>query len=205
MTYLKIFFVKCFKFLALLDAVESDNVAVVHTILQYDGEGRKNFNVNAFPQDSLLHKASRNGNKNICKMLIKFGADVNLVNIDNQNPLNIAEANDQFSVCELLSKKRKEKGIIYKKALDIHAKANNFLMCNIHLNNVNVNERYKMERTPLNIAVIFGIDEICDLLLKHGANVYAKDSNMDDPIQLAFYYGRFELRERFLSNVLYIG
>ena len=78
-------------------------------------------------------------------------------------------------------------------------------MCNIHLNNVNVNERYKIERTPLNIAVIFGIDEICDLLLKHGANVYAKDSNMDDPIQLAFYYGRFELRERFLPNVLYIG
>ena len=78
-------------------------------------------------------------------------------------------------------------------------------MCKIRVNSVNVNERDKMERTALHVAVIVGSDEICDLLLKHGADVHAKDSNMDDPIQLAFYYGRFELRERILSSVSYIG
>ena len=188
-----------------MDAVENNDNASVRRILKYDGEGRKNFNVNTISQDSLLHKASRNRNDKICKMLIEFGADVNLLNLDNQNPLNIAEGNGQFSICKLLLKKRKEKGIIYKKALHIYAKGNNFIMCKIRVNSVNVNERDKMERTALHVAMIFGSDEICDLLLKHGADVHAKDSNMDDPIQLAFYYGRFELRERILSSVSYIG
>ena len=53
--------------------------------------------------------------------------------------------------------------------------------------------------------MIFGSDEMCNLLLKYGADVHAKDSNMDNPIQLAFYYGRFKLREKILYNISYIG
>ena len=49
----------------------------------------------------------------------------------------------------------------------------------------------------LYIAIIFASDAICDLLLRYGADVHAKDSYMDDSIQLVFYYGRFELRETF--------
>ena len=78
-------------------------------------------------------------------------------------------------------------------------------MFKIHINSVNVNETDEKMRTPLHVAMIFASDEICDLLLKGGADVHAKDSNMDDPIQLVFYYGRFKLRERILSNLSYIG
>ena len=192
-------------FSALVEGVENDDVVAVDKVLQYDAVGRKNFNVNGSSHDSLLHKASRNRNYKICKMLMKFGADVNLLNLDDQNPLNVAEANGEYSICKLLVRKRKEKRIMYKRALHICAKQNDLAMCKKHINNVDVNEIDEKMRTPLHVAMIFASDAMCDLLLKYGADIHAKDSNKDNPIQLAFYYGRFKLRERMLSNSSYIG
>ena len=184
--------------------VQDNDVATVDRILQYDAVGRKNFNVNGSLHDSLLHKAARNRNYKICKMLVKFGADVNLLNLNDQSPLNVAEANSEFSICKLLVKKRKEKKITYRKAL--RAQQNDLVMFKIHIKKGdNVNERDVKMRTPLHVAMIFASDAICDLLLKCGADIHAKDCYMDDPIQLAFYYGRFELRDRILYNLPYIG
>ena len=92
-----------------MEGLENNDVAAVDRILQYDAVGRKNFNVNSSLHDSLLHKAARNRNYEMCKMLVKFGADVNLLNLDNQSPLNVAEANGEFSISKRLFKKRKEK------------------------------------------------------------------------------------------------
>ena len=192
-------------FSALVEGVENDDVVAVDKVLQYDAVGRKNFNVNGSSHDSLLHKASRNRNYKICKMLMKFGADVNLLNLDDQNPLNVAEENGEYSICKLLVRKRKEKRIMYKRALHICAKQNDLAMCKKHINSVDVNEIDEKMRTPLHVAMIFASDAMCDLLLKYGADIHAKDSNKDNPIQLAFYYGRFKLRERMLSNSSYIG
>ena len=138
-------------------------------------------------------------------MLVKFGADVNLLNLDNQSPLNVAEASSKFQICKLLVRKRKEKRIRYKKALHVCAKENDIDKCKIHIKScVDVNETDEKMRTPLHVAMIFADDAICDLLLRYGADVHAKDSYMDDPIQLAFYYGRFKLREKLLSDLPYI-
>ena len=152
---------------------------------------RKNFNLNCSLNDLLLHKASGNGNYKIFKMLVKFGADINLLNIDDQSPPNVAEVNGESSICKLLVRKRKEKKIMYKKALHVCAKQNDLVMCKRHVMSVDVNEKDKKMQTPLHVAIIFASDAICDLLLKCGADVHAKDSNLNDPIQLAFYYGRF--------------
>ena len=192
-------------FSALVEGVENDDVVAVDKVLQYDAVGRKNFNVNGSSHVSLLHKASRNRNYKICKMLMKFGADVNLLKLDDQNPLNVAEANGEYSICKLLVRKRKEKRIMYKRALHICAKQNDLAMCKKHINSVDVNEIDEKMRTPLHVAMIFASDAMCDLLLKYGADIHAKDSNKDNPIQLAFYSGRFKLRERMLSNSSYIG
>ena len=190
---------------ALVEGVESDNVATVDEILQFDTLGRKNFNVIGSLHDSLLHKAARNMNYKLCKMLVKFGADVNLLNIQDQSPLNVAETNGAFSICQLLVRKRKERRILYKKSLHICAKQNDLTMCKRLITSVNVNETDEKMRTPLHVAMIFASDEINDLLLEHGADIYAKDSYMDNPIQLAFYYGRFEFRKRLLPELPYIG
>ena len=188
-----------------MEGLENNDVAAVDRILQYDAVGRKNFNVNSSLHDSLLHKAARNRNYEMCKMLVKFGADVNLLNLDNQSPLNVAEANGEFSISKRLFKKRKEKKIMYRKPLHVCAKQNDLVMLKIHINKgeENVNETDKNMQTPLHVAMIFADDAICDLLLRYRADVHAKDSYMDNPIQLGFSYGRFKLREKLLSDLPY--
>ena len=193
--------------LALVEGVENNDVVAVNRVLQCDNVGRKNFNVNGSLYDSLLHVAARNNNYEICKMLLKFGADVNKLNLDDQSPLNVAETNTNYSICKLLVKrrKRKEKRILYNKALHIFARKNDLTTCKKLINSVNVNEIDEKEQTPLHVAVIFASDEVCELLLEYGADVNTKDSYNDSPIQLAFYYDRTELRNKFLWKLTYFG
>ena len=177
----------------------------VSRVLQYDNLKCKNFNVNGSTYDSLLHVAVRHQNYEICKMLIKFGADVNMLNIDDQSPLQITEAHLNVDLCKLLIKRRKENKIKYKSALHISVRKNDIHSCKTHINSVDVNETDEKMRTPLHIAIIFASDEICDLLLKYGADVFAKDIYDDTPIQLAFYYERHDLRNRLLTYLPYFG
>ena len=193
--------------LALLEGVQKGDVTTVNEVLQYDNVDRKNFNVNGSLHDSLLHVSARRKNSEICKMLLKFGADVNMLNFEDQSPLNVAETNKDYCLCKLFVKKRKriEKRILYNKALHICARKDDFTMCKKFINSVNVNETDERARTPLHIAVIFASDKLCELLLTYGADVYAKDSYNDSPIQLAFYYNRHALREKFLRELTYFG
>ena len=94
----------------LREGVEQNDVAKVgHQVLQYDPVWRRVFNVNGSLNDSLLQKAACNNSFEICKMLVKFGADVTMMNIDGQSPLHTAEANLEFPVCRLLVRTRKGK------------------------------------------------------------------------------------------------
>ena len=185
---------------ALVEGVENNDVATVDRILQYDTVGRKNFNVNGSLHDSLLQKVARNKNYEICKLLVKFGADVSLLNYDNQRPFNAAEVNGQFSICKLLLKKRKEKKIMYRNALHVCARQNDLVMFKIHINKGdNVNETDEKMRTPLHEAMIFANDALCDLLLRYGADVHAKDSYMDDPIHLKNCYPIFHILDKIFA------
>ena len=177
--------------------VQNNDVAAVNRVLQYDNVDRKNFNVNGSLDDSLLHIATSNNNLQICEMLVKFGADVNMFDFEDLTPLGVAERNTNYSICKLLLKKRKrkERRISYKKTLHICVRKDDLIDCKKHINSVNVNETDERERTPLHVAVIFASDKLCQLLLKQGADVNAKDSYNDSPIQLAFYYGRHILRD----------
>ena len=123
------------------------------------------------------------------------------------SPLNMAETKKDYSLCKLFVKKRKrkEKRILYNKALHIYVIKDDFTTCKNLINSVNVNEIDERGRAPLHIAVIFASDKLCELLLTYGADVYAKDSYNDSPIQLAFYYNRHALREKFLRELTYFG
>ena len=94
--------------------------------------------------DSLLYIAIYNENYQLCKMLLKFGADVNMLNNEGQSPLHMAEAKANFHICQLLVKKRKyrEESMRYKKALHICVKKEDFVVCKAHIlrNKVDVDE-----------------------------------------------------------------
>ena len=59
-------------------------------------------------------------------------------------------------------------------------------MCKKYINSINVAATDVKMWTQLHVAVIFGSEKLCKLLLKYGADVNAKDSYNDSPIQLAF-------------------
>ena len=102
--------------------------------------------------------------------------------------------------------KQKEKRILYSIALHIFARKNNLITCKKIINSVNVNQRDERVRKPLHVAVICAGDKLCELLIEYGAEVNAKDSCNESLIQLAFCYGRPELKEKFLLQDLpYFG
>ena len=190
-----------------MEGVQNNDVAAVDRVLQYDNVDRKNFNVNGSLKESLLHIAAHNNSYEICKMLLKFGADVNMLDLEEQTALNVAERGNNYSVCRLFVKKRKraEKNFLYYEKLHVCAREDDLIACIAIIHSANVNKTDERGRTPLHVAVIFASDKLCEILLEYGADVNAKDSFNDTPIQLAFYYGRHALRDKFLRELTYFG
>ena len=84
------------------EGVQNNDVAAVDRLLPYDNVDRK---VNGSLHEFLLHVAEHNNNYEICKMLLKFGADVNIFNLQGHTPLNVVETNMNYLICKLFYKK----------------------------------------------------------------------------------------------------
>ena len=187
-------------FLGLVEAVEAGNVSKLSKVLQEkDKVGYKNFNVNGYKYDLPLHKAVYKEDYDICKILVKCNADVNKM-LEFRTPLNIAEEKGNYRIAKLLIQERNQDNSFYKNPLHIAVKENNYSLCKFHLRTIPVNSVDEKKRTALHVAVMCASDYLCKLLLKNGANIYARDIFMDTPLQLAFYYKRHELREYAQQN-----
>ena len=200
-----------------MDGVLSNDVSAVAAILEGDKLGYWNFNVLSPFSDTLLHIAASYGNYKICEKLLNCDADINALNTNDETPLHIAEIKgiwkqkmlrkkqkhertEFLEICKLLLKSRKEEEITHYSQFHREVKNNDFELTRQHLSSIDVNEIDNLKRTPLDVAVLFAKDEICDLLLENGADVQVKDSYSDTPNKLAFYRERFELREKMLSR-----
>ena len=190
-----------FSFSGLFEAVNTGNISELSNVLQEkDKMGYKNFNVNGYIYDLPLHEAVYQEHYDICKMLLKYNADVNKM-LEFRTPLNVAEEKGNYQIANLLVKERNEDKSFYKNPLHIAVKRGDYSSCKFHLRTINVNSVDGKKRTPLHEAMIHARDDLCKLLLKNGADIYARDIFNDTPLQLAFYYyGRHELREYAQTN-----
>ena len=190
-----------FSFSGLFEAVKAGDVSELNNVLQEKDEmGYKNFNVNGYIYDLPLHEAVYQGDYHICKMLLKCNADVNKM-LDFRTPLNIAEEKGNYQIANLLIKERNEDKSFYKNPLHAAVKKGDYSLCKFHLRTINVNSVDEKKRTALHLAVMYARDDLFKLLLKNGANIYARDIFNDTPLQLAFYYyGPHELREFAQTN-----
>ena len=189
-----------FSFSGLFEAVKTGDVSKLSNVLQEkDKMGYKNFNVNGYIYDLPLHEAVHQGDYDICKMLLEHNADVNKI-LESRTPLNVAEEKANYQIANLLVKERNEDKSFYKNPLHIAVKKGDYLLCKFHLRTINVNSVDEKKRTPLHVAMVYARDDLCKLLLENGAEKYARDIFNDTPLQLAFYYGRHELREFAQTN-----
>ena len=115
---------------------------------------------NTYASDSVegisLHTASQEGNLDVVRSLLGYGADVNGRSGRHQTPLYLASRSGEREVARLLIK------------------------CG-----ADVNCREKEGWTPLHIASRFGYLEIAQLLLDHGADVNATEQSLSTPLHLA--------------------
>ena len=200
-----------------MDGVLSNDVSAVSAILEGDKLGYWNFNVLSPFSDTLLHIAASYGNYKFCEKLLNCDADINALNTNDETPLHIAEIKgiwkqkmlrkkqkhertEFLEICKLLLKSRKEEEITHYSQFHREVKNNDFELTRQHLSSIDVNEIDNLKRTPLDVAVLFAKDEICDLLLENGADVQVKDYYSDTPNNLALYRERFKLREKMLSR-----
>ena len=122
--------------LALIDGVLENNILKVSPILKRDELGYLNANVlGPFP-DTLLHIAASYGNCEMCRKLLKCGADINIFNSGGLTPLHVAKAISHYDICKLLVAKREEREITYKRALHLTARDNELDSFRIHLESV---------------------------------------------------------------------
>ncbi len=109
---------------------------------------------------SPLHVASENNNVSIVKLLIKYGADVNIYanTLYLNTPLHIAALNDSSEVVTILL----ENGA-----------------------NINIYNDYTIGKTPLHLAVMNNSINSIKILLDKGADTNIKDNEGNTPIDLA--------------------
>uniref|UniRef100_A0ABD2X6G6 Uncharacterized protein n=1 Tax=Trichogramma kaykai TaxID=54128 RepID=A0ABD2X6G6_9HYME len=107
--------------------------------------------------DSPLHLAVKNEHEMVALMLLKHGADPNLVNGSSHTPLHVIGNDDLLKL------------VLKIGSDDKHRK-------------VQIDARDKFGYTPLNLAVRYSRRDLAETLLRHGAN--ANSVNVDDSTPL---------------------
>ncbi|KAL9133602.1 MAG: hypothetical protein Q9175_005214 [Cornicularia normoerica] len=132
-----------------------------------------------------LHYASKYSYANVLSLLLDASADCNAVDIDNNTALGFACNNGNLMVVRmLLTKSECDMGSDRRGQLSplSVASAKGFFSCAQFLldKNAKMEVQEVEDRTPLCYAALNGHVELCQLLLKHGAN--PNDSIEENPI-----------------------
>ena len=133
------------------------------------GRPKASTNVNE-KRDGLtpLHTAARYGRREIAKLLLKYGADVNVnsdygISLAGRTPLHEAVEHGEKEICALLLEHDAE-----------------------------VNASDPKNETPLHVAAKEGYTEICGLLISNGADINARAKDGQTPLFYATCLGRTE-------------
>jgi len=161
-------------------------------------------NVKAQFGETLLHAAVSNNHKEIAELLIKEGADVNAVAMDDvfseKTPLDAANNHNQGAVAVLLRKHGGKTREELEAPIDA-AKKGDIETVKQHLAaGADVNYRNKNGDTLLNYAAFLGHKEIVELLLENGADMNAKGLADWTPLHLAAQNKQEQIVQLLIAN-----
>jgi len=151
-----------------------------------------------------LHKAARDGDTNLVKVLITNHADLNAKERDGRTPLHWAALNGHLEVVKLLlvngaavdAVENDGKTPLHCAAMNDHLEIVKLLLA--HGAKIDARERGGV--TPLHETAIHGQEDITALLLASNAAVNVKADNGFTPLHWAALHGQIKVAEVLLAN-----
>jgi ankyrin repeat protein len=151
-----------------------------------------------------LHKAARDGDTNLVKVLITNHADLNAKEKDGRTPLHWAALNGHLEVVNLLlvngaavdAVENDGKTPLHCAAMNDHFEIVKLLLAN----GAKIDDRERAGITPLHETAIHGQEDITALLLASNAEVNVKAGNGNTSLHWAAMYGQIKVAEVLLAN-----
>jgi ankyrin repeat protein len=144
---------------------------------------------------TLLHFAAFGGHFEVCKLMLEYRAKVDAVDKNGDTPIALAVLNGEVGVCRLLASygasldhdSERGESLLLRAARQKHLKVCSFLLeprrvpwCReIRLPPIDVDRASSSGLTALGAAVDSGSEDVCRLLLDHGANPYYRPKTTD--------------------------
>ena len=189
--------------LDLFSAVQESNADRIRVILEcnkidLDKQHGQN-------KDTLLHAATRNGNFNICKILLEHKATVNSLNTYNSTPLHLAISTGNINIFKLLlswgasvySKKEYD-----ETSLHIAAAYGHLNLCQMLLQDYNfdVHMTDGYGYTALHNSAESGCYKLFQFFEEKGSDVYRKTTSGENCLHIAARKGHVYLCKKLLEN-----
>jgi len=145
----------------------------------------------------------KNGEKYV-ELLIKYGANINLVNCDKETPLHIAISYNKSPIIKLLLANKADLTIKNNKGetqLDIAFKYNQIdNMIELIKIGANPNIQNDNGKTPLHLAINANRIDFLNVLLENRANPNVQNNNKETPLHLATSYNKLDIVKLLLVN-----
>ena len=151
-------------------------------------------------QNTLLHEAAASGFTDTVSFLIKSGAIVDSVTLDNDTPLCMAAHFGHSKIVDILLQNGANVNFLSNDGitpfLDVCVQGNIETLKIILNSKTNINQTNALGQNALIMSMIHKNDNMVNCLLKGGINVDAMDLNRSTPLSYAAIFG---------SNVCEIG
>ncbi|KAJ8675071.1 hypothetical protein QAD02_010857 [Eretmocerus hayati] len=175
-------------------------------------------NVQQWPGYTPLHFAAEFSNYRVAELLVKFNADINAQSSNGSTPLHIAFLKSLISMVEMFLTK-----IVSPENSnsDILNMTNNMGLSHLHIACAHGNLKFITrcinqgmdinipvgsgtwgfsKFSPLHMAIHYQNYETLELLLSHGADMYAKEANNMTPLHSAFHLRSYRIIDILLSE-----
>lgn len=182
----------------------AENVDIAKILLQNDADPNVK---NGYGGITSFYKAARNGDVEMCELLLEYKADIDAADATNGMSAlhNASRDSGNPKMCKFLidrganvNLKNKDNG---NSPLHISILTHRDDLANILIKGkADVDLKNNDGDTPLHLAADYGLVKICQMLLDHRANINAKNKEGNTPLQYAARNGQVESCKFLIEN-----